>query len=523
MKRAIVLHPLFFVIYPMVFLYLENRGQVTVSQIYRSIIFGSLFMVALLVTIKLLSRNWHKAGIITSLIIVEIFSFGHLYNFLGEEKIASAHWITGGRLVVMYGLIFLMITTGTIFMLSKPQKITFILNIVSGFLLLMNLSNVVSINMDQFKRSSLPSVQESMVFPPENPKFSSGRQTEKSKPDIYFIILDGYGEQRVLEDLYGFDNKPFIDFLETKGFTIAKDSTTNYIQTFLSVASTLNMDYIDHQENFNPLSGDRMPTVARIKNSKLQKFLADQGYKIVALETGFEFTNLENVDLFIESPFSLNVYEQILINSTPAVLVQNDLQANIYRREVRSRFEVMPEVAKVTGPKFVFAHMVVPHPPFVFDASGNSIEVTSLLKRDGSHYQGTREKYLRQYTEQLKYINTLTEQMISGILKNSKTPPIIILQSDHGPGAYLDWESMENSCLKERVKILNAYYLPDPSPNIPSNITPVNSFRLVLATYFGVQLDRLENRSYYSTFSKPYMFLDVTDLANTCYPLETKK
>jgi hypothetical protein len=230
---------------------------------------------------------------------VEIFSFGHLYNFLGEVKIASTHWITGGRLVVIYGLIFLIITTGTVFMLSKPQKITFILNIVGGFLLLMNLTNVVSINIDQFKQMSLPSVEESVVFPPDNPKLGPGRQMERPKPDIYFIILDGYGEQQVLQDLYGFDNKPFIDFLETKGFTIAKDSTTNYIQTFLSVASTLNMDYIDHQENFNPLSGDRMTTVARIKNSKLQKFLADQRYKIVALETGFEFTNLENVDLFI--------------------------------------------------------------------------------------------------------------------------------------------------------------------------------------------------------------------------------
>ena len=66
-----------------------------------------------------------------------------------------------------------------------------------------------------------------------------------STPDIYYIILDAYSGADVLDELYGLDNRPFLDSLRSKGFYVADDSHTNYTQTIFSVPSTLNFDYID--------------------------------------------------------------------------------------------------------------------------------------------------------------------------------------------------------------------------------------------------------------------------------------
>jgi len=89
---------------------------------------------------------------------------------------------------------------------------------------------------------------------------------------------------------------------------------------------------------------------------------------------------------------------------------------------------------------------------------------------------------------------------------------IIILQGDHGPGAFYNMLELDNSCVYERFSILNAYYFPNGDYQLlyPS-VTPVNSFRVVLNRYFGAQLDLLEDRSYYASWSSPYLFTDVTD------------
>jgi hypothetical protein len=102
---------------------------------------------------------------------------------------------------------------------------------------------------------------------------------------------------------------------------------------------------------------------------------------------------------------------------------------------------------------------------------------------------------------------------IDGILKNSSNPPIIILQSDHGPGAYFNTSSAEDTCIKERAGILNAYYLPENGVEyLYPSISPVNSFRVIFNTFFEANYALLDDKTYYSSLSLPYTFIDVTNI-----------
>jgi hypothetical protein len=102
--------------------------------------------------------------------------------------------------------------------------------------------------------------------------------------------------------------------------------------------------------------------------------------------------------------------------------------------------------------------------------------------------------------------------MIDRILANSPEPPVIILQSDHGSGMGLSTECHNQTDLRERLSILNAYFLPGVgSEDLYQSISPVNSFRVVLNAYFGAGLELLPDRSYFSTWSDPFKFIDVTN------------
>jgi hypothetical protein len=111
--------------------------------------------------------------------------------------------------------------------------------------------------------------------------------------------------------------------------------------------------------------------------------------------------------------------------------------------------------------------------------------------------------------------------MIDSILSEYVSPPVIILQADHGPGAYLDWSSAENSCIVERTAILNAYLLPGFKSNgLNPEITPVNTFRLVLNTYLGMDYEILPDRIYMPSWDRPYDFIDVTEQDESCKTIQ---
>ena len=142
------------------------------------------------------------------------------------------------------------------------------------------------------------------------------------------------------------------------------------------------------------------------------------------------------------------------------------------------------DVHKITGPKFVFAHIQSPHPPYVFDASGKPARTQS------NDWNG---KFIDEYLNQIAFINMSIRNVINKILIESKIPPIIIIQGDHGPTLFEAKENERN--IKLRSSILNAYLLPEINNDLLYNsITPVNTFRVIFNHYFDAGYDLLKDQ-----------------------------
>jgi hypothetical protein len=176
-------------------------------------------------------------------------------------------------------------------------------------------------------------------------------------------------------------------------------------------------------------------------------------------------------------------------------------------------FDRLGETAVLPSPKFVFAHVIAPHPPFVFDADGNPVQPNRDFGiHDGVVFGTTRAEYIAGYRDQLTYLNTRVLAAVDAILAGSTTTPIIIIQGDHGPGAYLEWDSVEDTCLRERHSILNAYLVPEEvRTELYDSITPINSFRVLFDTLFDSHFGTLPDKSYFSAWKRPYDLIEVTN------------
>jgi hypothetical protein len=160
----------------------------------------------------------------------------------------------------------------------------------------------------------------------------------------------------------------------------------------------------------------------------------------------------------------------------------------------------LPSMHEAGRPRFVFVHLLEPHPPFVFDADG-TVDAGQFLNAEGNY---TPESYARGYVGEVQYINREILRVLKTVIGQSDVPPIIILQGDHGP-----WYQPSETVLT----ILNAYYLPGHADTLYPTISPVNSFRIVLNEYFGASLPLLEDVNYNSPGREPYNYELVP---NTC-------
>jgi hypothetical protein len=354
--------------------------------------------------------------------------------------------------------------------------------------------------------------------PPAVPSAGS-RAQGGDRPDVYFIILDGYGRSDVLRARYGCDNGPFLDALRRRGFLIMESSAANYAQTHLSIAASLNMTYLDGLAGAVGRQADsRVPLLRMIATNRAAGAFRRAGYRYATLSTGYLDTPLAEADTTYAGSPSLSHFAFAILERTP-LAAWPALQYGFHRRRLEQAFEWLANAAAAPGPIFLFGHFTVPHHPFVYGQGGRDVTPGRpfTFADDVSYYQRsaeTRREFRAAYVEQIDYVNGRVLRAVDEILARSRRPPVIVLQGDHGPS--VDWNDPARVDPAERMPILNACLLPGVDRSrVAQTISPLNTMRLLAGTYAGADLPLLPDRSYYSSWNRPYGFRDVTSLAQS--------
>jgi len=441
----------------------------------------------------ILKNREYQSSLLLSLGLLLFFSYGHVYDYLKMTQpfglILSRHRYLAPLWLLLLGLGIWV----TLKMVKNPAAIVQVLNVIAIALLLLPSIQITSFFFSQLtSQNSRPVVEQTNNLPSEN---------LENLPDVYLIILDMYARQDVLQDRYNFDNQPFLTELQELGFYVAECSRSNYDRTESSLASELNYDFIQNLIDINPQSSDHSILWPLIQHSKVRQQLANLGYQIVAFETGFPWSQLEDADLYLypasqSSALSrITPFEAMLIKTT-ALFLLTDSQAlfsqsiaqdanNPHYNRVVYTLSALEKLPYQTQPKFVFAHIVVPHPPYVFNPDGSMQTDSGFYIRGWGSPIDDQHEY-DGYRNQIAFINDRITSVIKTILDKSQTPPIILLQSDHGVPPH-------------RNANLAAYYLPgDNDQLLYPNITSVNTFRVVLNTFFGTQYPLLPDHTYTS-------------------------
>ena len=512
MIKKSVWHPFFISLASVLSMYVANIHEIPPGAILRSIIVCQLFTMMVFAIVQILLRDWELAGLVSFTCLLIGLNYGSFFQLVYHRP----------KLKILFAFMLIFFFAILLYFILKREfwnnfrdkvKITKILNILLGMII------VFSIVQISLREMAIRKDNQVLLTFQQNLQKNTYHLSSNSPKDIYYIILDGYGREDVMRELFGFDNSAFIKYLTAKGFYIANESRSNYMQTALSLSSSLNMAYLNEfASSMDQKSRNRIPLAELIQQSYVRKLLEEQGYQTVVLYSGYYYSNITDANVYLTPFIDINEFESILLYNT---ILRSFLEENQYvpifgyqsrRRTIQFSLGKLSETIHIPGPKFTFVHVVAPHPPFVFNRYGNPIEPDFPYSlKDGELFEGSSKEYVKGYVDQTLYLNRILEQEIDEIIEGSPHPPIIIIQGDHGPRSLWDFDDYQSTCLKELTSILNAYYFPDQKMNnLYSSISPVNSFRILFNEYFSTNFPLLPDQIYYSSWWKPYAFIDIT-------------
>jgi len=503
------IYPILFALYPALALLATNMGEVLFDAGVRVLV-GSLCVgLLIMAAIWLFFRDLQPAALASAVVLLIGLSYGQFYSLLRQVQVAG---IVLGRHRFLLPLSVILSVLGIIIARKKPFPTQW----------------TVFLNMTSFILLVFPALQIGAFYlhiqtnpdPIQGVNLILEEQDLDQLPDIYYIILDEYPRADILAEQYHFDNEPFLTALEDNGFYVARESRSNYAQTELSLASSLNFNYLSFLvPGMDPASEDRAPLWPLIKQNAVMAYLEEAGYSTIAFETGYSWSQVEGADIYLgpsqgvgnTSVWGLSDFEVMFLRNT-ALLVLYDARlvlpafmTPLLERPAREAYdrtelalEELAAIPELEGPHFVFAHLIVPHPPYVYGEDGEYIG--DAYGPDG-RLGGEDELYVHNvegHRLSVAYINARLLALLPIWLEQSDVAPIIILQADHG----VPFRSHE-----DRLSIFNAYYLPaNAASQLYPEITPVNTFRIVLNQVLGTDFPTLEDVSYFSGYDQPYNF-----------------
>lgn len=502
MNRPLPVHPILVAAFPVLFLWAQNAGEVFSGDALPVLGVTVAGGAALFALLWLALRHGQRAALITSGLLLLFFSYGHVRDVLeevtGGAAALGAVWAAVAVAVVLAGLR----SDG-----SLPE-LTRWLNLAAVVLVALSLPGVVDAATGG---PALPA-------PETTGPATAGRRSGPAR-DIYYIVPDRYGRADTLREQFGFDNTPFLSFLEERGFQVADRSLANYPKTAHSLAASLNMTYLDHlAQQAGPASDDWRHVHALMDDHRVGRFLTEAGYRYVHVGSWFGPTSTSaRADVTYRydtsSEFTTVLARTTLLTAVGSTLGLGEEEArSFFRNNTLFQLDRLERLAAHRDgvPTFVFAHLTIPHEPYVFGPDGSfpSEEEVSGRSREDN------------YARQLRYLNGRLRRLVEYLLAGpDEDDPIIVIQADEGPHPkrywpiqdHYVWPEASEAELRRKLGILNAYYLPGTDVEVAESITPVNSFRTIFDAYFGTRLGRLPDRAVvFHSNQRLYDFTDVT-------------
>lgn len=466
-----LLHPL-----NIIFLFIINTSRINLraglpvpfhEAIFVFLITLSLSLVFFF-SINILIKNSVKTAIILSCTLFFILFFRDINELLVFLKITEILNIfpdkIGELFFVIILMIILLIAAAVFFYKSKRN-----------FIKLNSYLNVLTIIFIVYEIIGLIFLVESKVEL-KNYVEPASSKNYKEKPDIYFIILDEYTGFEGLKKFWNYDNTGLKNFLINNGFFVAEKGRANYTNTNYSLASTLNMTELNYKKEDVYDVSNYIALAAYIKENSVVKHLYKHGYDFINMS----FFDVNNKEKYYQDIYYLkkgNIYQARTIYGH-FYEISNEKSADMANINL-GIFKKLESIstARSNNPKFVYAHIMMPHPPFYFDAHGN---------RTSRSYAADK-KNMNNYLEQLKYTNRILMQSIKALL-NSEKEPVIIIQGDHG---YRSYQGKDKRIME--YSILSSFYFPDKDYSLlTDSVKSVNTFRIIFNKYFNYKLDLIK-------------------------------
>ncbi|MDP3982667.1 MAG: hypothetical protein Q8Q65_01150, partial [bacterium] len=328
-KKLVLLNPVIFAIYSVLFLYAHNIAETPINMVYKPLIY-SVVGVTLLTTIIILAlRDISKTALLAGLISLIFFTHGHLVQLfpaefnidlgilkVGPDKllfVSELFLISLGIQIARLGRSFHKVKGGTF--VEKFNQLFFIMSIV---LLLSSAFTIIS---------HKPSSNANQA---SNPKASFGILRSETKPDIYYLIFDRYAANSTLLSELDYDNAEFTDYLNNAGFYVTDKSVANYPKTFQSLASSLNMTYLNHlTDQYGKESEDQTPINNMLDKHQVGLALKELGYTYYHLGSWW-FPTADNTladEVYSWSFLGLDQFSREFLQTTLALPVLAKMQA----------------------------------------------------------------------------------------------------------------------------------------------------------------------------------------------------
>jgi Sulfatase len=349
----------------------------------------------------------------------------------------------------------------------------------------------------------------------EMPQLARG-DTAAARPDIYHVVFDRYGSEKTLARHYGVRD-PIGAWLESRGFYVARDSHSNYLSTGHSLASTFHMDYLDELAANPRVTGNNWhPIFKMLRDNRVGRFLRARGYEHHQFGSWWGGTyNNPNADSNRPhgfSEFAMTYLRRTLLMPVLHLLPDAPLTMrldwdNAQCQRVARQVDAIKRLRRGDRPLYVFAHILVPHDPYVFAHDGR------CLGRSESEARG----WTLGYAEQVAYADTIIRELVTTLLAPDRPPPVVLIQADEGPIPERDpnvpWQEATDEELRIKFGILNAFRFPGGDyRRLRQDMTPVNSYRALFGTLFGLDLPDLPDRMLaFPTDRSIYDFHDVTE------------